>query len=474
MRTQGDPNSSSESEDCLYISVYAPTNSTPRSKLPVYFYIAGGGFNVNHGANFDASGLVVASGLNIVVVNLNYRVGPYGFLASKEIRESSAASLNNGLKDQRKALQWVQRHIEEVCLTSHRPVQSDLKQFGGDPGHVVIGGGSAGGASTTFHMTAFGGRDDGLFHGVAGQSPSFGPTLTWNESQYQYNALVTRVGCDAAHDTLVCLRSKTWNELQKSNRYIAYPGAKKPPAFMYHPVIDEDFVRDSPYAAFDDGKFVRVPAFFGDDTNGGSIFAPKGTKSLAQSDTYLSNNYPVLNSQDLKRIHQLYPKTHDHFPHSGSYWRQLSNVYGDIRYMCPTLFLSNAISYYNISNWNYRYNVEDPYVMQQGFGVPHVFETHALWDPLRQGGKNNEQVWKGFATFNKNIVPVVQGYWSSFVRSYNPNTYRHPGSPVWQEWTRNGQRRLLFETNKTRMEDVDETTQKRCEFLHSIAITIQQ
>ena len=353
-------------------------------------------------------------------------------------------------------------------------VKANFIQFGGDPTHVTIGGGSAGAASAVFQMTAFGGRDDGLFHAVIGQSPSFGPTLTWNESQYQYNALVTRTGCDIVHDTLACLRSLSASALQKANHNVPYPGAQNPPAFMYHPVIDENFVLDTPYSAFDDGAFLGVPAVFGDDTNGGTIFTPKGTDTLEQSDAYLIDQYPALESSDLDHIHDLYPRTTDSFPDAGSYWRQLSNVYGDMRYMCPSLFLSDALHFYNSSSWTYRYNVQIPNMMSQGYGVPHVAEQHALWAPVRLGGKKNEKEWESYTTFNKNIVPVLQGYWTSFIRTYDPNTLRHPGSPVWEDWTRAGQQRLLFETNHTRMETVETVTQERCEYLNSIAISIQQ
>lgn len=61
----------------------------------------------------NGNGLVVASGMNIVVVTLNYRVGPYGFLSSQEVEQE--ASLNNGLKDIIQALKWVQTHIGTVC-----------------------------------------------------------------------------------------------------------------------------------------------------------------------------------------------------------------------------------------------------------------------------------------------------------------------------------------------------------------------
>lgn len=50
--------------------------------------------------------------MNIVVVNFNYRVGPYGFLAGSEILEGG--SLNNGLRDQIQVLKWVQKHISKV------------------------------------------------------------------------------------------------------------------------------------------------------------------------------------------------------------------------------------------------------------------------------------------------------------------------------------------------------------------------
>lgn len=98
-------------EDCLFADIYAPSDAKPDSRWPVYIFIQGGGFNDNSG-NEDGKTLVKASGLNIVVVTFNYRVGPYGFLASTEVQNDG--SLNNGLKDQRMLLGWVQEHIQQV------------------------------------------------------------------------------------------------------------------------------------------------------------------------------------------------------------------------------------------------------------------------------------------------------------------------------------------------------------------------
>ena len=81
-------------EDCLFLDVYAPTNATTDSKLPVMVFIQGGGWSSDSNGNFNGSLLVENSGMNMIVVTLNYRVGLLGSLASKEVAEGG--SLNNG------------------------------------------------------------------------------------------------------------------------------------------------------------------------------------------------------------------------------------------------------------------------------------------------------------------------------------------------------------------------------------------
>ena len=73
------------------------------------------------------------------------------------------------------------------------------------------------------------------------------------------------------------------------------------------------------------------------------------------------------------------------------------------------------------------------------------------------------------------MVAVTQGYWTSFIRSYNPNTYRAAGSPVWNAWTSsNSNQRLLFQTGGTQMEAVPAAQQTRCAWLSSIAVSLEQ
>ena len=125
---------------------------------------------------------------------------------------------------------------------------------------MTIGGDSAGGASVDLHLSAYGGRDDGLFRAAAAESQSFGPQFTVAESQYQYDALLKRVKCA----DLACLRALDVSVIAENNINIPTPGGGGGnPVYMYSNVIDGDFVTDYTYNLFSQGKFVKVPTIWG-------------------------------------------------------------------------------------------------------------------------------------------------------------------------------------------------------------------
>jgi carboxylesterase type B len=115
------------SEDCLYLNVYTPANATSGSNLPVKYWIYGGSFLTGSIDNplYDACN--IAS--NAVIVQVNYRVGPLGFLYAP----NASIHGNMGIQDQLAGLQWV---------------QTNIGAFGGDPKHVEVFGQSAGAIST--------------------------------------------------------------------------------------------------------------------------------------------------------------------------------------------------------------------------------------------------------------------------------------------------------------------------------------
>ncbi|KAK3393415.1 Alpha/Beta hydrolase protein [Podospora didyma] len=454
LETGDDPKRPTTSEDCLFLDVYAPSNATVGSKLPVFFFIQGGGFNSNSDPNLNGTGLIMASQNSIVVVTFNYRVGPYGFLT-----DGKHVTANNGLRDQRKALEWVKKHIAK---------------FGGDPGHVVLGGASAGAASISLHLMAYGGKDVGLFHAAAAESVSFATVLTVNESQYQYNNLVIRLGC-VGNDTLACLRDKSAEELQAQNVNIPYPGSSNRPLYMWNPVIDGDLLDDLTYSAFQKGSFVRVPVIFGDDTNGGTAFAPANASSVAQSNQFLKDQFPFITIQQLGRLNELYPNPDQkNCPSAGCWWRQASNVYGEMRYMCPGLFLNSVFAKHGVNaSYAYRWNVEDPTQVKAGYGVPHTIEVDALFGPYNVRSAAPPSYFPG--GINEHAVPVIQGYWTSFIQTYDPNKKSCCGSAEWKPWSDQSKQRLRFDTGGvTKMEAIDDDLKERCQYLNSIGVSLHQ
>jgi carboxylesterase type B len=107
------------SEDCLFLNVQSPSNA---SNLPVLVWVHGGGYGAGNGRQ-DFSGIINTNDNNFVVVSIQYRLGPFGFLASDELFKRGV--VNAGLLDQFFALQWVQVSLEQL-LTGNIADQKDV------------------------------------------------------------------------------------------------------------------------------------------------------------------------------------------------------------------------------------------------------------------------------------------------------------------------------------------------------------
>jgi para-nitrobenzyl esterase len=138
-----DPNEdgSAGSEDCLYLNVFAPAfapEAVPRgeARLPVMVWIHGGGNSIGDARIYDGGQLAAEQG--VIVVAVQYRMGPFGWLRHAALRADTGATAadqsgNFGTLDLIEALRWV---------------QANIAAFGGDPARVTVFGESAGGRNT--------------------------------------------------------------------------------------------------------------------------------------------------------------------------------------------------------------------------------------------------------------------------------------------------------------------------------------
>src|SRR5215475_9858277 len=153
-----------QSEDCLYLNVW--TAAKAGEKRPVMVWIHGGALTRGSGATGAYDGTALAK-KGVVLVTVNYRLGPLGYLAHPELTAESPnrSSGNYGVLDQIAALKWVKRNIAA---------------FGGDPGRVTIFGVSAG--SWSVNVLVASPLAKGLFHRAIGESGgSFGPMTRLKE-----------------------------------------------------------------------------------------------------------------------------------------------------------------------------------------------------------------------------------------------------------------------------------------------------
>jgi para-nitrobenzyl esterase len=141
-----------QSEDCLFLNVWTP--ATDGKRRPVMVWIHGGAFSIGSSSQPLYDGSVLARRGDVVVVTVNYRLGPLGFMRLADVtNDKIPASGNEGILDQIAALKWVRDNIAE---------------FGGDPGNVTIFGESAGGMSVGTILAMPSAR--GLFHKAIPQS----------------------------------------------------------------------------------------------------------------------------------------------------------------------------------------------------------------------------------------------------------------------------------------------------------------
>jgi len=142
-----------DSEDCLFLNVYAPAAAKDRSKLPVMFWIHGGGYSGGASSEPRHNGDFLPL-KGVVLVTINYRLGVFGFLATSELaKEQGGTAGNYGLMDMVAALQWV---------------KANIKEFGGDPDNVTIFGESAGSFAVSTLLASPMAR--GLFAKAIGES----------------------------------------------------------------------------------------------------------------------------------------------------------------------------------------------------------------------------------------------------------------------------------------------------------------
>jgi para-nitrobenzyl esterase len=234
-------------EDCLYLNVWRPANGA--KKLPVVFWIYGGGF-VNGGASPPTYSGAELAKQGVLFVSANYRVGRFGTFAHPALTAANADGGllgNYGYMDQLAALRWVQRNIAA---------------FGGDPDNVTIVGESAGGMSV--HALVTSPMAEGLFDRAVvmsgGDGGGMGGASLTSTEEIGVN-FAQKFGIANDGQALARLRALSAEQVTDGLSMMALFAPSGPRTFA-SPFADGKLAVDAG-AAYRSGAFARVPMMIG-------------------------------------------------------------------------------------------------------------------------------------------------------------------------------------------------------------------
>ena len=382
----------SSGEDCLTLNLWAPEKPLS-DKLPVLVWIHGGAFTLGSGSEAAYDGRNFSEATGAIVVGINYRLGPLGFLALPELKSedgSHPSSGNYGLEDQRFALEWV---------------KANIAKFGGDPGNVTIFGESAGGISACLHLASP--QSKGLFHRAILQSGPCDSATVEADAMAQGAAFADKLGCQGEAGVLACLRGKSTQEVMA-----ALPGSSD---FLggetrWFPVLDGWNVPDTPGKVFAKGDFAKVPVILGSNADEGTLFFKLANTMIPDDATFetLAEQLAPGHGAD---IVERYPSAT-----YGSPLAAAAAAVGDAGFVCPTRRAARALSAAGVDTFLYHFTYAPPSsLFGDDLGAFHSAEVKFVF------GNPGQLLPKAPSGEEVPMSQAMMGYWSRHAEKGSPN-----------------------------------------------------
>jgi para-nitrobenzyl esterase len=375
------------SENCLSVNVWT-ADLSKTAKLPVMFWIHGGGFAAGSSSEPRQDGENLAK-RGVVVVSLNYRLNVFGFFAHPELTKESShhASGNYGLEDMAAALQWVRKNIEA---------------FGGDPAKVTIFGESAGSWAVSELMASPSSKD--LFARAIGESGAAFSTTSLPmppllEAEKTGAAFAESIHCP----TLADLRAMPAEQLTQASL--------KPSPEQFAPDIDGYFLPEQVPAIYAAGKQAHVPLLAGWNLNeGGTAAHSKATVESFTADA--QKNFGDRAAQFLK----VYPAgTLDEAKESAAALaRDQFIAFATWKWIEAQVATGDSQVY----RYLFTHLLPPP---ADANGAYHSADIEFVFDDLA----NKDLKWR---ESDQQLANLMASYWTNFAKTGDPN---RPGLPKW-------------------------------------------
>jgi para-nitrobenzyl esterase len=432
------------SEDCLYLNVWT-TAKKPDERLPVMVWIHGGAFNFGSASQsqpeFNGKNLAQKG---VVVVTINYRLGPLGFLVHPLLSKESAqdTSGNYGLLDQIAALKWVQKNIAA---------------FGGNPDRVTIFGQSAGSRSVSLLMISP--LSAGLFHRAIAESggPIIGseylsPAFNGNMANVSKmgQKLTAKLGCDKAPDVLTAMRAKSAQE------WVEAADCKTDlfddEALFFAPVFDAWVLPKNPLAAYSGGQQHDVPIIVGSTRNEGTLYlADEKDLTVEKYKSFLKSRF----ADQSGKAFEMFPayKAKDVASAIDSIVTVAANAQ-------PARLVAQSMERKKSKAYLYQFTRLPDTAMARKLGVHHGVELAYVFGNMDKAD--------GYDDIDMRLSHKIMDYWVNFAKTGNPNG---KGLADWPAYKSKSDLNLEFSdtirTNK-------HLFKKECDFINRMSIYRRQ
>ena len=406
------------SEDSLYLNVWTP--ACDDGARPVMVWIHGGAFVWGSGDTPWYDGTKFAVHGDVVVVTINYRLGPFGFLHLGDLFEGSfAGSGNAGILDQIAALEWVRE-----CISA----------FGGDPDRVTVFGESAGAASVGTLLGTPSAR--GLFQGAIPQSGA----ASWISSRSRATdvaAIVVRnLGVEPG-DVDALLAVSTDAVLG------ALPAFREDgvAALPLQPVVDGTVLHEAPLAAIAGGNAAGVRVLTGTNLTEMTLFTIADPEMATLDDDGIRARLRTAFGEDGPALLDRYRVRRPHAS-PAEVWQELAT---DGVFRIPAIRLLEA-QQTHAPVWSYLFTFETP-VFGGILRSTHALEIPFVFDNLDRGGA---EMLTGSAPERQRIADAMHRAWIAFARTGDP---QHEGLPEWPGYDLERRPTMRFDTTCELLDD---------------------
>ena len=380
------------SEDCLSLNVYTPATEKSKSKLPVMFWIHGGGYTGGGSDEPRHNGDFLPT-KGVVLVTINYRLGVFGFLSSPDLTaEQGGASGNYGLMDMVAALQWVKKNIAD---------------FGGDPNNVTIFGESAGSFAVSTLMATPSAQ--GLFAKAIGESGGALTTGTLampvlSVAEAKNAEWVKKTGATSLADLRAMPTDKILGVTSKRGEV------------EFSPILDGKFLSTPIAQVYEEGKQAKVPLLAGFNRDEGFFLSngmtaekwkAMGNERFKDKIDLFMKLYP--GTTDTEAVRSATDFGGDQFIAFGTWkWIEVDRKTGDKDIYRYKLDLAAPPSKFHPGS--YAFHSDD---------IEYIFGTLAT----RPGATWRPEDWK--------LSDEMMDYWTNFAKKGDPNG---PGVPNWPKY----------------------------------------